>query len=395
MTEKKIKRVGYLFTSESVTEGHPDKICDCISDAILDACLEQDPNSRVAVECMVSTDFLCICGEVTTKATVDYEKVARGVITDIGYVYPDKGFDNNCEIQVRIHTQSPDIAMGVDKDGAGDQGMMLGGAVTETKDYMPLPIALSRSLTNKLTEVAKMNDSILFPDGKAQVTVNYDRDNTPIRVDTIVVSCMHQDLPIRQVRDYIRENVIIPVLDDYGFSIEDVSTVFINPTGKFVIGGPNGDTGLTGRKIIVDTYGSYFGHGGGAFSGKDPSKVDRSGAYMARYIAKNVVAAGLATKVEVQLAYAIGVAKPVSVNIKTFGTNSFPISLIAKAVYAAFDMTPAGIKKELELTSGKFKYRDTASRGHFGEGVKGLPWERTDKVDALRNFCENNYVPRK
>lgn len=395
MTEKKIKRVGYLFTSESVTEGHPDKICDCISDAILDACLEQDPNSRVAVECMVSTDFLCICGEVTTKATVDYEKVARDVIADIGYVYPDKGFDNNCEVQVRIHTQSPDIAMGVDKDGAGDQGMMLGGAVTETKDFMPLPIALSRSLTNKLTEVAKMPDSILFPDGKAQVTVNYDRDNTPIRVDTIVVSCMHQDLPIRQVRDFIRDNVIVPVLDDYGFSIEDVSTVFINPTGKFVIGGPNGDTGLTGRKIIVDTYGSYFGHGGGAFSGKDPSKVDRSGAYMARYIAKNVVAAGLATKVEVQLAYAIGVAKPVSVNIKTFGTNSFPISLIAKAVYAAFDMTPAGIKKELELTSGKFKYRDTASKGHFGEGVKGLPWERTDKVDALRNFCENNYVPRK
>jgi S-adenosylmethionine synthetase len=240
-----------------------------------------------------------------------------------------------------------------------------------------------------------MKDSILFPDGKAQVTVNYDRDNTPIRVDTIVVSCMHQDLPIRQVRDFIRDYVIIPVLDDYGFAIEDVSTVFINPTGKFVVGGPNGDTGLTGRKIIVDTYGSYFGHGGGAFSGKDPSKVDRSGAYMARYIAKNIVAAGLATKAEVQLAYAIGVAKPVSVNIKTYGTNSFPISLIAKAVYASFDMTPAGIKTELELTSGKFKYRDTASKGHFGEGVNNLPWERTDKVDALRKFCENNYVPRK
>lgn len=395
MSEKKIKRTGYLFTSESVTEGHPDKLCDKVSDAILDACLEGDKDSRVAVETMATTNYMVICGEVTTKAVVDYEKIAREVIREIGYVYPDKGFDDNCEIVVKIHTQSPDIAMGVDRDGAGDQGMMFGGAVTETKDLMPLPIAMSRSLTNKLTAVAKDKDSILFPDGKAQVTINYDRDNTPLRVDTVVVSCMHQDLPISKVRDYIREKVIVPVLDDYGFSIDDVSTIFINPTGKFVVGGPNGDTGLTGRKIIVDTYGGYFSHGGGAFSGKDPSKVDRSGAYMARYIAKNIVAANLASKVEVQLAYAIGIAKPVSVNIKTFGTNSYPISLIAKAIYANFDMTPKGITNTLELRSGKFKYADTASKGHFGENIKDLPWERTDKVDALQKFCADNYIPRK
>ena len=395
MSEKKIKRTGYLLTSESVTEGHPDKICDKISDAILDACLAEDKDSRVAVECMATTDFLLICGEVTTKAQVNYEQVARDTIKGIGYIYPDKGFDDNCEIQVRIHTQSPDIAMGVDRDGAGDQGFMVGGAVTETRDLMPLPIAMARSLTNRITAVAKEKDSILFPDGKAQVTINYDRENTPIRVDTIVVSCMHQDLPISKVREYIKENVIVPVLDDYGFSDEDVSTIFINPTGKFVVGGPDGDTGLTGRKVIVDTYGGYFSHGGGSFSGKDPSKVDRSGAYMARYIAKNIVAAGLATKVEVQIAYAIGIAKPVSVNIKTFGTNTYPISLIAKSVYANFDMTPKGITDTLELRSGKFKYADTASKGHFGENVKDLPWERTDKVEALQKFCADNYIPRK
>ena len=372
-----------LFTSECVTNGHPDKVADSISDAILDACLAQDPKSRVACETMVTTDFCIICGEITTKAVVNYKEVAREAIRKIGYIYPGDGFDaDTVEIQCRIHTQSADIALGTNDEvgGAGDQGMMFGGACTQTPELMPLPAALSRSLCNRLTQCVHSND-LLRPDGKTQVTVEFDELGNVVGIDTVVVSIMHSaDFTMEELRRYIREGVIAPVLKNYGFDIADVAHIHINPTGNFVIGGPNGDTGLTGRKIIVDTYGGYFSHGGGAFSGKDPTKVDRSAAYMARYMAKNLVAAGLATQVQVQLAYAIGVAQPVSLRVDSYGTGVISDERMTELLRKTCDLTPAGIIRRLELR--RPIYASTAAIGHFG--VEGRPWERTDLAAELR-----------
>ncbi len=376
-----------LFTSECVTQGHPDKVADSISDAILDACLAQDPGSRVACETMVTTNFCCICGEITTKAQVDYESVARRVIRKIGYTHPEDGFDaDSVEILCRIHTQSADIAMGTNDEvgGAGDQGMMFGGACTQTPELMPLSVAISRALTTQLTRCIEENPR-LRPDGKTQVTVEFDEQGKPVGINAVVVSVQHtEDFAMEELRAYIKENVIAPVLERYGFRMSEVGSVFINPTGKFVIGGPNGDTGLTGRKIIVDTYGGYFSHGGGAFSGKDPTKVDRSGAYMARYMAKNVVAAGLAEQVQVQLAYAIGVAKPVSVRVDTYGTGKLSEEKLTAILRQCFDLTPAGIIRTLELR--RPIYEETASRGHFGLDYLRT-WERTDKAEELKKLA--------
>ena len=372
-----------LFTSECVTNGHPDKVADSISDAILDACLAQDPNSRVACETMVTTDFCLICGEITTKAQVDYPAVAREAIRKIGYIFAGDGFDaDTVEIQCRIHTQSADIALGTNDEvgGAGDQGMMFGGACNQTPELMPLPIALSRALSNRLTACVHSNN-LLRPDGKTQVSVEFDDAGHVIGVDTVVVSVMHSaDFEIEKLRAYVRENVIAPVLKQYGFALEQVAHIHINPTGNFVIGGPNGDTGLTGRKIIVDTYGGYFSHGGGAFSGKDPTKVDRSGAYMARYMAKNLVAAGLASQVQVQLAYAIGVAEPVSVRVDSYGTGVVSDEKMTEFLRQTCDLTPGGIIRKLDLR--RPIYSATAAEGHFG--VAGHPWEETDLVPALK-----------
>ena len=372
-----------LFTSECVTNGHPDKVADSISDAILDACLAQDPNSRVACETMVTTDLCLICGEITTKAVVDYPAVARQAIRKIGYVYPGDGFDaDTVEIQCHIHTQSVDIAMGTNDQvgGAGDQGMMFGGACTQTPELMPMPIALARALSNRLSECIRSTD-LLRADGKTQATVEFDEQGNVVGVDTVVVSVMHsQDFEIEALRAYIAKEVIAPVLAKYGFRMEDVKHIFINPTGNFVIGGPNGDTGLTGRKIIVDTYGGYFSHGGGAFSGKDPTKVDRSAAYLARYMAKNLVAAGLATKVQVQLAYAIGVAEPVSVRVDSFGTGVIPEEQMTELLRKTVDMTPAGIIRRFDLR--RPIYAATAANGHFG--VEDRPWEKTDLAEELK-----------
>ena len=371
-----------LFTSECVTNGHPDKVADSISDAILDACLEQDPSSRVACE----TIFCLICGEITTKANVDYASVAREAIRKIGYVYPGDGFDaDTVEIQCRIHTQSADIALGTNDEvgGAGDQGMMFGGACTQTPELMPLPIALSRALSNRLTDCIHSND-LLRADGKTQVSVEYDENGNVVGIDTVVVSVMHSaDFEIEELRRYIREGVIAPVLANYGFDIANVAHIHINPTGNFVIGGPNGDTGLTGRKIIVDTYGGYFSHGGGAFSGKDPTKVDRSGAYLARYMAKNLVAAGLASEVEVQLAYAIGVAEPVSVRVNAKGTGKVSDEKMTELLRATVDMTPGGIIRKFNLR--RPIYASTAAYGHFG--VEGRPWEETDIAAKLKELA--------
>ena len=375
-----------LFTSECVTNGHPDKVADSISDAILDACLAQDPNSRVACETMVTTNFCLICGEITTTAQVDYEAVAREAIRAIGYVYPGDGFDaDSVEIQCRVHTQSADIALGTNDEvgGAGDQGMMFGGACTQTPELMPLPAALSRALANRLTECIRSND-LLRADGKTQVSVEYDENNNVVGIDTVVVSVMHSaDFEINELRRYIREGVIAPVLANYGFDINEVASIHINPTGNFVIGGPNGDTGLTGRKIIVDTYGGYFSHGGGAFSGKDPTKVDRSGAYIARYMAKNLVAAGLATQVQVQLAYAIGVAQPVSVRVDSYGTGVISDEKMTELLRKTVDLTPAGIIRKLDLR--RPIYAPTAAVGHFG--VEGRPWENTDLAPILKELA--------
>ena len=375
-----------LFTSECVTNGHPDKVADSISDAILDACLRQDPGSRVACETMVTTDFCLICGEITTKAVVDYAAVAREAIRAIGYTRPEDGFcADTVEILCKIHTQSADIALGTNDDvgGAGDQGMMFGGACTQTPELMPLPAALSRALVNRLTACMEQNPR-LRPDGKTQVSVEFDREGNVAGVDTVVVSVMHSaDYEMEDLRVYIKEQVIAPVLAQYGFSIETVPHIHINPTGHFVIGGPNGDTGLTGRKIIVDTYGGYFSHGGGAFSGKDPTKVDRSGAYLARYMAKNLVAAGLATKVQVQLAYAIGVAEPVSLRVDCFGTGRIPEDKMTELLRELVDMTPAGIIHRFDLR--RPIYSATAAKGHFG--VEDRPWERTDLVDKLKELA--------
>ena len=375
-----------LFTSECVTNGHPDKVADAISDAILDACLAQDSNSRVACETMVTTDFCIICGEITTTAVVDYEAVARQAIREIGYVYPGDGFDaESAEIQCRIHTQSADIALGTNDEvgGAGDQGMMFGGACIQTPELMPLPVALARALSNRLTECVHSTD-LLRPEGKTQVTVEFDENGKVAGIDTVVVSVMHSEaFAIDELRKYIREGVIAPVLKQYGFDISDVAHIHINPTGKFVIGGPNGDTGLTGRKIIVDTYGGWFSHGGGAFSGKDPTKVDRSGAYMARYMAKNLVAAGLADQVEVQLAYAIGVAEPVSVRVNSYGTGRVSDEQMVALLRQTCDLTPGGIIRKLNLR--RPIYAPTAQCGHFG--VADRPWEATDIAEKLRQLA--------
>ena len=379
----------YLFTSESVTEGHPDKICDQISDAFLDEFVKQDPDSRVAVEAMVTTDFVAVCGEVTSKASFDkksQEELVRQVIRDIGYDNKDLLFDTeSCEVVLRLHAQSPDISQGVtateDKEqGAGDQGLMFGYASNETQELMPMPILLSQKLTKKLTEVRK-NKVLPWvrPDGKSQVSVRYE-NNKPVKIETVVISTQHApEISQEEISKEIKEKVIKPVLGDLW---SDGIKIHINPTGRFVIGGPHGDAGLTGRKIIVDTYGGMGRHGGGAFSGKDPSKVDRSACYMCRYVAKNIVAAGLAEKCEVQVAYAIGVAEPVSLYINTFGSGKIPEEDIEGIVRKHFDMRPAAIISHLDLK--RPIYRKTAAYGHFGRNEPEFTWEKTDKADILK-----------
>jgi S-adenosylmethionine synthetase len=373
----------FLFTSESVTEGHPDKIADQISDAILDACLEQDPFSRVACETLTATGLVVIAGEITTKAYVDFQSLVRGVVQSIGYDNALYGFDSNtCAVISSINKQSGDIAMGVDTGGAGDQGMMFGYATDENPELMPTAIALAHKLTRRLTAVRKSGQlPYLRPDGKSQVTVEYDENHNPVRIDAVVISTQHaESVSTAELRAAILKDVIQVTLPA---NLLDADTKYhINPTGRFVIGGPMGDSGLTGRKIIVDTYGGMGRHGGGAFSGKDPTKVDRSGAYMARYIAKNIVAAGLAKRCEVQLAYAIGVAEPVSVLVDTFGTGVVPAATLQKLVRANFKLTPAGIIESLNLR--RPIYRQTASYGHFGRNEPDFTWEATDKAQSLR-----------
>lgn len=371
-----------LFTSESVTEGHPDKICDQISDAILDAILEQDENSRVACEVAASTGLVHIMGEITTTGYVDFQKIVRDVVRDIGYTRAKFGFDaDTCAVISNIDEQSPDIAMGVNPGGAGDQGMMFGYACTETPELMPLPISLAHRLARRLTQVRKDGTlEYLRPDGKSQVTVEYEGD-TPVRIEAVVISSQHAaDVDMETLRKDIMCEVILPVLP--ADLVDENTKYYVNPTGRFVIGGPNGDTGLTGRKIIVDTYGGMGRHGGGAFSGKDPTKVDRSAAYAARWVAKNIVAAGLAARCEVQLAYAIGVAQPVSIRVDTFGTGTVPEEKIETAVESVFDLRPAAIIETLGLR--KPIYRKLAAYGHMGREDLGVLWEKTDRVDALK-----------
>lgn len=390
-----------LFTSESVTEGHPDKVCDAVSDAILDALIAQDPMSRVACETCTSTGFILVMGEITSKASVDYEKVIRDTVREIGYDRPEYGFDaNTCEVIVRLDKQSTDIAMGVDKAfeaknnqmtdaqidaiGAGDQGMMFGYATNETEEYMPYPISLAHKLALRLTKVRK--DGILTylrPDGKTQVSVEYDEAGKPIHLESVVLSTQHDpDVTQEQIHDEIKKYVFEPVLPKD--LIDENTKYFINPTGRFVIGGPNGDSGLTGRKIIVDTYGGYARHGGGAFSGKDCTKVDRSAAYVARYISKNLVAAGLAEKCEIQLSYAIGVAQPMSILVDTFGTGKLSEDKLVELVRENFDLRPAGIIQMLDLR--RPIYKQTAAYGHFGRNDLELPWEKLDKVELLKKY---------
>jgi S-adenosylmethionine synthetase len=373
----------FLFTSESVTEGHPDKIADQISDAILDACLEQDPYSRVACETLTATGFVVIAGEITTQAYVDFQTLVRGVVAAIGYDNALYGFDSNtCAVISSINKQSGDIAMGVDTGGAGDQGMMCGYATNETEELMPAPISFAHKLARRLSEVRKSGKmSYLRPDGKSQVTVEYDAEGKPVRIDAVVVSTQHAEtVGNEQLRADILKHVIQAVLP--AELLDENTKYHINPTGRFVIGGPMGDSGLTGRKIIVDTYGGMGRHGGGAFSGKDPTKVDRSAAYMARYIAKNIVAAGLADRCEVQLAYAIGVADPVSVLVDTFGTGKIEAQKLQELVRANFKLTPKGIIESLDLR--RPIYKKTAAYGHFGRSDKDFTWEATDKAAALR-----------
>ena len=372
----------FLFTSESVTEGHPDKIADQISDAVLDEVMRQDPKGRVACETLVTTGLVVVAGEITTTAHIDYDELIRKTVQGVGYDDALFGFDSTtCAVMCTIKRQSPDIAMGVDTGGAGDQGLMFGFACDETEELMPMPIQLAHRLTQRLSEVRKSKKvDFLRPDGKSQVTVEY-RDGKPFRVDTVVISTQHSDTVSNEdLRNAIMEHVIKPIVPS---RMLDAKTKYhINPTGRFVIGGPMGDAGLTGRKIIVDTYGEYSRHGGGAFSGKDPSKVDRSACYMARYIAKNIVAAGLASRAEVQLAYAIGVAEPVSVMVDTFGTATIPEEKITAIVRDTFSLTPKGIIEALDLR--KPIYKQTAAYGHFGRTGAGFTWERTDRAETLR-----------
>ena len=372
------------FTSEFVSPGHPDKISDQISDAVLDACLKDDPNSRVACEVFCTTGLVVVGGEITTSTYIDVQDIVRNKIDEIGY-RPGMGFDSNCGTLSCIHAQSPDIAMGVDIGGAGDQGIMFGGAVRETEELMPLALVLSREILVKLTNMMK-NKEIKWarPDQKSQVTLAYDENRKVDHVDSIVVSVQHdEDVTHDEIERTVIEKVVKPVLEKYNLSSENIK-YYINPTGRFVIGGPHGDTGLTGRKIIVDTYGGYFRHGGGAFSGKDPSKVDRSAAYAARWVAKNIVAAELADKCEIQLSYAIGVPHPVSIKVDTFGTSKVDEDKISEAVSKVFDLSPKGIEKALELREGKFKYQDLAAFGHIGRTDIDTPWERLNKVDELK-----------
>ncbi len=398
---KEDKMEKHLFTSESVTEGHPDKICDNISDGILDAIMEQDPMSRVACETSITTDFVLVMGEITTNAKVDYEKIARETIREIGYDDDKKGFNcDTCEVKILLDSQSADIAMGVDKAleakehemseeeieaiGAGDQGMMFGYATDETEELMPYPISLAHKLTKKLTEVRKDGTlDYLRADGKSQVTVEYDEEGKPVHLNAVVISTQHaEDVTQEQIHKDIKKYVLDPVLPE---ELVDAETkIFINPTGRFVIGGPNGDSGLTGRKIIVDTYGGYARHGGGAFSGKDCTKVDRSAAYAARYVAKNIVAAGLAKRCEIQLSYAIGVAQPTSVMADTFGTGKISDNKLVEIIRENFDLRPAGIIKMLDLR--RPIYKQTAAYGHFGRNDLNLPWEKTDKVELLKKY---------
>jgi len=372
----------FLFTSESVTEGHPDKIADQISDAVLDEVLKQDTKGRVACETLVTTGLAVVAGEITTSAHIEYDKLVRDTIRGVGYDRAKYGYDaETCAVMCTVKRQSPDIAMGVDTGGAGDQGLMFGFACDETEELMPMPIQFAHRLTQRLTDVRKSNKvDFLRPDGKSQVTIEY-RDSRPVRVDTVVISSQHSEkVSNADLRDAITEHVIRPIIP--AAMLDSKTKYHINPTGRFVIGGPMGDAGLTGRKIIVDTYGGYSRHGGGAFSGKDPSKVDRSACYMARYIAKNVVAAGLARKVEVQLAYAIGVAEPVSVMADTFGTAAVSDEKITALIREYFLLTPKGIIEALDLR--RPIYKDTAAYGHFGRSGPSFTWERTDRADALR-----------
>ena len=388
-----------LFTSESVTEGHPDKVCDAVSDAILDACMAEDPYSRVACEAAACTGFVLVTGEITTKAHLDIPDIVRRTVNEIGYNDAKTGFDGNtCAVMVALDQQSADIAMGVDKaleakegnlkddldTGAGDQGMMFGYATNETEEYMPYPISLAHKLALKLTEVRKNGTlKYLRPDGKSQVSVEYDENNKPVRLEAVVLSTQHdEDVTQEQIHADIKKYVFDPVLP--AELIDDKTRFYINPTGRFVIGGPHGDAGLTGRKIIVDTYGGMARHGGGAFSGKDCTKVDRSAAYAARYVAKNIVAAGLAEKCEIQLSYAIGVAEPTSINVDTFGTGKLSDERLVEIVRENFDLRPAGIIKMLDLR--RPIYRPTAAYGHFGRNDLSLPWEALDKVDALKKY---------
>jgi S-adenosylmethionine synthetase len=404
MTNTFMKSAHYLFTSESVTEGHPDKLCDQVSDAVLDACLEQDPMSRVACETATKTGFVMVLGEITTRAFVNFDELVRKVVKEIGYDSTEKGFDGNtCAVLSAIAAQSGDIAMGVDKAleakegemseaeiesiGAGDQGMMFGYACNETSALMPMPIYLAHNLSRKLTEVRKSGAlPWLRPDGKSQVTVEYSYGK-PVRVDTVLVSTQHApEVSHSEIEEALMEHVIIPTLPKE--MVDDKMKIFVNPTGRFVIGGPMGDSGVTGRKIIVDTYGGMGRHGGGAFSGKDPTKVDRSGAYAARWVAKNIVAAGLADRCEVQVAYAIGVAHPLSVNIETFGTGKIDDEKIAQLVTDTFDLRPGAIIRDLKLR--RPIYRQTAAYGHFGRDDLDLTWERTDRADQLRKAAGLN-----
>ena len=374
------------FTSEFVSPGHPDKVSDQISDAILDACLKDDSNSRVACEVFCTTGLVVIGGEITTSTYIDVQEIVRNKIDEIGY-RPGMGFDSNCGVLNTIHAQSPDIAMGVDIGGAGDQGIMFGGAVKETEELMPLALVLAREILVRLTKLTRLKEiAWARPDAKSQVTLAYDKNNKISHVDSIVVSVQHdEDVTNEEIKNTVINKVVRPILEKYNLVNEEIK-YYINPTGRFVIGGPHGDTGLTGRKIIVDTYGGYFKHGGGAFSGKDPSKVDRSAAYAARWVAKNIVAADLADKCEIQLSYAIGVAHPVSVKIDTFGTSKVDEGLLVEAVNNIFDLSPRGIEKALELRSGNFRYQDLAAFGHIGRTDIDIPWERCNKVEELKKI---------